>query len=138
MVCQYLLVNKQQTILKGTKQRTMSASILRLLFTIGGALLLGGLVILILGGDQRYGGAVYHGWSRIFYGLSFLVAGCVLMYVSLRKLKYTWRKGEIIVICPRCESLYEKSALNDQLCPHCNIPMEPLKGFYDRHPEFRK
>ena len=109
----------------------MSDSILRLLLTVGGALLLGGLIILILGGDQRYGGAVYHGWNRVFYGMSFLIAGCVLIYVPLKKLKYTWCEDK------KCESSHEKNVSNDQLCPHCNIPLEPLKGFYDRHPEFK-
>jgi len=39
-------------------------------------------------------------------------------------------------ICPRCEKVY-LTATNILQCRECNVPLEPLEGFYKRHPELK-
>lgn len=41
-------------------------------------------------------------------------------------------------ICPGCEQVVMEGITFDKICRKCNLPLEPLKGFYDRHPELRK
>ncbi len=38
-------------------------------------------------------------------------------------------------ICPRCETALPYGEVAEEVCPECGAAMEPLKGFYDRHPE---
>jgi len=38
-------------------------------------------------------------------------------------------------ICPECQKTSMRSKLVNDKCPDCDILMEPLKGYYKRHPE---
>ncbi|MBI9111613.1 hypothetical protein [Maridesulfovibrio ferrireducens] len=41
-------------------------------------------------------------------------------------------------ICPTCETPFGiGEAPQNELCPRCKVLLEPLKGFYDRHPELK-
>ncbi|WP_170830296.1 hypothetical protein [Maridesulfovibrio ferrireducens] len=41
-------------------------------------------------------------------------------------------------ICPKCETTFGiGEAPKNELCPNCKDLLEPLKGFYDRHPELK-
>ena len=40
-------------------------------------------------------------------------------------------------ICPKCEETVEDIEGKDISCPKCGTKMEPLKGFYERHPELK-
>jgi len=112
-------------------------SVLGLFITIGGALLLGGFTILLLGGDQRYGGPVFFGWDRVYYGGGLISIGSVVVYISLRKLKRTGVNVNNIMMCPRCGEAYNTDGMLDCKCPVCHVVLEDIKGFYKRHPEYK-
>ena len=41
-------------------------------------------------------------------------------------------------ICPTCTRVYEKGrGRSGGKCQDCDVYLEPLKGFYDRHPKLR-
>ncbi|WP_031484447.1 hypothetical protein [Maridesulfovibrio frigidus] len=41
-------------------------------------------------------------------------------------------------ICPKCERVFLKGENPDKhMCPDCKVELEPLEGFYDRHPELK-
>ncbi|QGY39239.1 hypothetical protein GM415_03575 [Pseudodesulfovibrio cashew] len=85
--------------------------------------------------------ACWHGycWDESEYniplGFIMFAVGLVMLVASLRKGQRDY--GETF-ICPRCEVALPFSKVPDEQCPHCHIPMEPLKGFYARHPELKK
>ncbi|MGE4505485.1 MAG: hypothetical protein AB7D51_09075 [Desulfovibrionaceae bacterium] len=41
------------------------------------------------------------------------------------------------MVCPECESVFPIEQYRDGTCPHDGSPMEPLEGYYERHPERR-
>jgi hypothetical protein len=68
-----------------------------------------------------------------------IIVGLVLLFIAWR-----WRfdPGDDEFICPECESLLARKELKASdgayRCPHDGSPMEPLEGYYDRHPERRE
>ncbi|GAB7021811.1 hypothetical protein JCM12178A_03690 [Salidesulfovibrio brasiliensis] len=42
---------------------------------------------------------------------------------------------ESLLLCPKCESTFRHSQTPDGKCPSCKVDVEPLEGFYKRHPE---
>lgn len=42
------------------------------------------------------------------------------------------------LICPRCQTPYNNNDVTHQACPKCLVKLEPIKGFYKRHPEFKE
>ncbi|SDK48799.1 hypothetical protein SAMN05660337_0611 [Maridesulfovibrio ferrireducens] len=41
-------------------------------------------------------------------------------------------------ICPNCEQVFLKGEKpNNNLCSKCKVQIEPLEGFYKRHPELK-
>ncbi len=40
-------------------------------------------------------------------------------------------------ICTSCFKVSFENQIQDNRCPHCKGEVEVLKGFYERHPEFR-
>jgi hypothetical protein len=68
-----------------------------------------------------------------------IIVGLVLLFIAWR-----WRfdPGDDEFICPECESLLARKELKVSdgayRCPHDGSPMEPLEGYYDRHPERRE
>ena len=63
-------------------------------------------------------------------GLS--IIGIFMIIASLRPSK---RDYKAMYVCPKCESLKPFGEVKDEVCPVCGVKMEPLKGFYERHPE---
>lgn len=59
-------------------------------------------------------------------GVSFFL-GLLFLCSSFRRLSPFKER-----ICPQCQSVYFTREL-DVLCPQCNITLEPLNGFYERH-----
>ena len=57
---------------------------------------------------------------------------------ALAYILHGWLKGNsTYLICVKCQTPYDKNNINNNLCPSCNVELEPLKGFYERHPEFK-
>ncbi|WP_432735885.1 hypothetical protein [Maridesulfovibrio sp. FT414] len=43
-----------------------------------------------------------------------------------------------ITICHKCQTVYSpQETPNDSKCQNCQCPLEPLEGFYERHPELK-
>jgi len=63
-----------------------------------------------------------------------LLVGLFMLYGSLRKGQ---RDHEEVFICPTCETALPFAEVQDEICPTCKVKMEPLDGFYDRHPELK-
>ena len=96
-------------------------------------LIIAASISLVLGADIwiNKGGSLYRqpvsqvaGIVLIIFGL-FLLIFCVVKPQSVTSKKY---------ICPKCEEIVERSGKEEVLCPKCGTKMEPLKGFYERHP----
>ncbi|SDK73738.1 hypothetical protein SAMN05660337_1044 [Maridesulfovibrio ferrireducens] len=73
-------------------------------------------------------------WALVTFG--FFILGCVFFYKPSKKRKMFTKQEKSI--CPMCEKVFMLGqAPKDQNCPKCTYPLEPLKGFYDRHPELK-
>nr|WP_321260332.1 hypothetical protein [uncultured Pseudodesulfovibrio sp.] len=40
-------------------------------------------------------------------------------------------------ICPKCETAVDFRNVGNHTCPKCQTELEPLEGFYERHPELK-
>jgi len=100
-------------------------------------LIIAGSLSIVLGSDiwMNKGGSLYRqpvpeiaGIILIIFGL-FLIILCIVRPQSVTSKKY---------ICPKCEEILNHSGKEEVYCPKCGTKMEPLKGFYDRHPELKE
>ncbi|HEB85478.1 MAG TPA: hypothetical protein ENI68_00440 [Gammaproteobacteria bacterium] len=109
-------------------------SLRRLLVGFGFAVLGNGLAILIFG-TMPESGVFYHGAKRYIYGSIWVSAGlAMLIKGSFIKVVSSLEK---VVACPKCGTPYNQQEITDQICPICQVELEDLKGFYDRHPDLR-
>lgn len=104
---------------------------------IGIALVGLGVIIFFTGGfylpiEEQY---IEFGRYHIIAGIIFGLFGILFLYASLR------RKAKIfedkLMICPKCEETHIQKSFSNQRCPRCNVNLEEIEGFYDRHPELR-
>jgi len=62
----------------------------------------------------------------------------IVIYKGYRFILRTEQSSDLVVkqdyICPKCEEIVEYNETKDIKCPVCATKMEPLKGFYERHP----
>ena len=65
------------------------------------------------------------------FGIVLFVLG---LYTLYRAVKSKAEDSDNFSKCPKCMKTYDKSKLNNGLCPVCGIETEPLKGFFERHP----
>ncbi|MGE4505534.1 MAG: hypothetical protein AB7D51_09320 [Desulfovibrionaceae bacterium] len=72
-------------------------------------------------------------------GFLFMGAGAIFLLYGLFLLskKRTAKSLHVNHICPVCESVLLLGSHEEHTCPHDGSPLEPLKGYYDRHPERR-
>ncbi|WP_031485951.1 hypothetical protein [Maridesulfovibrio frigidus] len=74
-------------------------------------------------------------WVMIFAGVLCIVYG--LFYKSFMSSKKIVDCEK--TICPKCERPFEVGKISkDGLCPNCQVSVEPLEGFYDRHSELKE
>ena len=108
------------------------------------------IVIAIIAGGSRGESLVERGdlpYERYVQGFKYiliaaLIAFLVMVYKSIWALRALW-KGDYTnepenVICLNCQSVFVYDAIKSLKCPTCSGTLEDLKGFYDRHPEYRK
>lgn len=85
-------------------------------------------------------GACWYGycWDESAYnvplGIGLTLLGVVMVLVALRKGQRDYKE---VFACPECETALPLAEAGDAVCPKCGARMEPLKGFYDRHPELK-
>ena len=46
--------------------------------------------------------------------------------------------GDDLLMCIQCNEPHERKNTQNHKCPVCSRELEPLKGFYDRHPELKE
>ena len=66
---------------------------------------------------------------------SYLLIGGLLL-ISLGISSFKAKKAEFI--CKECRMVYYKKHLKEISCPKCDVELERLDGFYERHPELKE
>jgi len=76
------------------------------------------------------------------FGGGLIVLGLFFIWSSFRKKTIeAARKAKddkIILMCPECVKPYYKADCPELKCPKCQVPLEELLGFYERHPELKE
>ncbi len=87
--------------------------------------------------------AKFLAWSLFILGI-IVVIYCVIYLLKIVNDKKLREKtieracDSIYFICPECdETFFGHEVKNDFRCPHCNVEVEELEGFYERHPHVR-
>lgn len=65
--------------------------------------------------------------------------GAIVAIIGVFMFIIAFRKGQMrrpVLMCPKCEKPYSLS-LKTRICPTCSSDLEPLDGFYERHPELK-
>ena len=76
-------------------------------------------------------------------GIIFMVLGAFILVYSFFFRKSPFEEKEIdpasenAVMCPECRKPAYEIDFPGRMCPKCNIEVENVDGFYDRHPELR-
>jgi ABC-type uncharacterized transport system permease subunit len=83
-----------------------------------------------------YGAYIHLGETSILVGIAIIAFGLGLLYVASRK-SFTYN-GEKYIVCPKCNESFSQRDVPNSLCPQCDVELEDLDGFYDRHPELRE
>jgi|GEM_PF-1899905 len=71
---------------------------------------------------------------NIPFGVFMMIIGCAIMFHMLFGKRYT---GNDILMCHQCNQPIERKQTKGNKCPTCDVELEPLDGFYDRHPELK-
>jgi hypothetical protein len=64
-------------------------------------------------------------------GIAVIILGAFFIWTDVIKP----RKENLI--CPTCEELFRCTESLGDKCPKCRTKLEPLEGFYKRHPELK-
>lgn len=73
-----------------------------------------------------------------FSGVVYIVGGFVVIILCMKNIMSKKRKIGQYLICPKCQNVVETFQSADDKCSKCGEPLEDLKGFYERHPEFKE
>lgn len=66
------------------------------------------------------------------FGALLVLLGLFILLATLFGKRYT---GNDILMCHVCNEPFERKKTANHKCPKCSEELEPLEGFYDRHPE---
>ena len=113
----------------------MSQKILSLL--LGTSLILYGIFTIIQRGYYSSKFDFYFDFGPYHYllGAFITIVGVLFVYTSLRTKAKAFEDD--ILICPKCEASFNRKDITDQNCPQCNVKLEELEGFYERHPALK-
>ncbi|GAB7021812.1 hypothetical protein JCM12178A_03700 [Salidesulfovibrio brasiliensis] len=64
-----------------------------------------------------------------------LGVGLILLGIGVTLFALLKQNDAQTFICPRCECVFNREQMSEKKCPSCNAELEPLEGFYERHPE---
>ena len=103
------------------------------------------IALLVIGITIMATGRIHTGMSKSFDEERYVIgAAHVLIGVFFFIWGYQGRtKGEsfltddVFLICPKCGEPYSSLDVKNDTCPTCNVDLEPVEGFYSRHPEFK-
>lgn len=118
----------------------MSNNIFKILTIILGVLIvIAGLIVIKTGviSEWNIGIKLSNSIDRALFGLLFIALGVVCIAFGIKKKSGVF-EIENFIICPECRKTYRESDVSQRICTECKSMLEPLDGFYDRHPEFKK
>jgi len=101
-----------------------------------------GILCIVAGGQLLYEPTWISKYGIIFdvsdyqvpFAFSMIFVGIFSVWMAAKSKLYT---GNDILMCPQCNQPIERKQTQGNKCPTCDVELEPLDGFYDRHPEFK-
>ena len=85
--------------------------------------------------------SLLEGWERLFvrHNIGFGVLIPMLLFLWAAGVGNPGtQKNNTYLMCPECGSPATEEEAPARLCPACNAPLEDMKGFYERHPQFKE
>lgn len=82
--------------------------------------------------DYQYWYHVDLGENQYYWAATEIAFSLFLFWLAWYK---RFDRKETHVICPQCESVFSKWEFKDGRCPHDKAELEPMNGYYERHPE---
>ncbi|WP_281760653.1 hypothetical protein [Pseudodesulfovibrio nedwellii] len=67
-------------------------------------------------------------------GIGIAIIGVFMFIMAFRKDQRDYAE---VFICPKCETALPFAEVPNEICPKCQTELEPLEGFYERHPELK-
>lgn len=68
-------------------------------------------------------------------GVIFICFGAVLLVVGI--FNKNMLTSDIIMKCPTCLKVFRETETKDNICPNCGNELEPLRGYFERHPKVK-
>lgn len=72
---------------------------------------------------------------RVPFGGALILMGILFVWSALRKKAKDF--GDKFMICPECKTPFNKTDVPNGRCPKCEVKVEDLEAFYERHPELK-
>ena len=85
--------------------------------------------------DRLYGRYWDFTEVKIPFGGALIVIGIIFFWSALRKKAKDFE--DKFLICPKCKTPFNQKDVPDSRCPKCEVELEDLEGFYERHPELK-
>ena len=75
------------------------------------------------------------------FGGGLIILGAFFIWSTFRKKAIEAAKkatdAKTVLMCPKCVKPFYKKDCQDLICPECQVTLEELSGFYERHPELK-
>lgn len=69
------------------------------------------------------------------FGGFLVLLGSLFIWSALRKKASEFE--DKFLVCPKCKTPFNHKDVPDGRCPKCEVELEDLEGFYQRHPELK-
>lgn len=98
-----------------------------------------GRTVLVKGGFYGYTYGRYFEFGRLRWlvGGLLMLSGLVLTWTGISP-RSRYSRTSSTMVCPKCERPYDARERQMMTCETCKVRLEPVEGFYDRHPELKK
>ena len=84
---------------------------------------------------DKYGVYIDLSGMQLIFGPVFIIAGFYWIYRTIHYKKFYKKIG---YKCYQCGKVFKLDSLADHKCNSCNLKLEELEGFFERHPEFKE
>ena len=85
--------------------------------------------------DRLYGRYWDFTEVRIPFGGALIVIGIIFVWSALKKNPKDFE--DKFLICPECKTPFNQKDVPDGRCSKCEVELEDLEGYYERHPELK-
>ena len=72
---------------------------------------------------------------RVPFGGLLIIIGILFVWLAVRKKAKEF--GDKFLICPKCRTPFNQKDVPEGKCSKCDVELEDLEGFYERHPELK-